>query len=516
MEYIDMIKDKMSHDDLFSLYKAATILGSIRDIRELLEKIMDIAIETSGAERGFLMIIDENVVECSSVKKIVIEDKEYVLCVAVARNMDKEHIDDEDVSLTAIEKVLKNKEGILTSNAQSDPRFTGSASVIRYNLRSILSVPLVSYRGEKKVRGVIYMDSTVSKGVFEEKTLHLMQAFANLATLSVDNVILQNKLKKENEELKEELHKKYDFSAIVGRSPSITRVLDIVERVIESDVPVLLEGESGTGKELIARAIHYNGPRRNKRFVPLYCGAVPESLLESELFGYVRGAFTGADRDKMGLFEVANGGTFFLDEIGDVSLNIQTKLLRVLQEKVIRRLGDNKEIPVDVRIISATNKSLDKLVAEGKFREDLYYRLKVVGIKMPPLRERKEDIPLLVDFILRKIGVNKEVTKEAMDLLLAYSWPGNIRELENVINYAVVMSRDTYIKPEDLPQEIFAKEKTILSGHYTLDDVERIHILKVLREKNGNRKETAKVLGISLRALQYRLKEYREQGYEIP
>ncbi len=518
MEYfMEDIKKKITQEDLWSLYEASEILNRVHDINILLDKIMDIAIKSSSAERGFLMLKREEGIDCSVSKIIQTDDKIYELCVVVARNMDKKVSDSEDISMTAIEEVLKNKKPVLSSNAQSDPRFDKSASVVRYNLRSILAIPLF-YRGDNNsdnIKGILYMDSKVQNGIFEEKTIYLMQAFVNLASLSVENVGLQYKLKKENEVLKEELHKKYNFTAIVGKSESLKRVLSIVERVIESDVPVLLEGESGTGKELIARAIHYNGHRRNSRFVAQYCGAMPETLLESELFGYKRGAFTGADKDKPGLFEIANGGTFFLDEIGDVSLNIQAKLLRVLQEKVIRRLGDDKEIPVDVRIISATNKSLERMVKEGTFREDLYYRLKVVGIKIPPLKERKEDIPLLVDFILKKLGINKTFAPEAMELLLAYSWPGNIRELENVINYAIVMSKENIIKPEDLPPEMFSGEKTVMSGSYTLEDVERMHILKVLKDKNGNRKETAKALGISLRALQYRLKEYREKGYNV-
>uniref|UniRef100_A0A7C3J581 Sigma-54-dependent Fis family transcriptional regulator n=1 Tax=candidate division WOR-3 bacterium TaxID=2052148 RepID=A0A7C3J581_UNCW3 len=489
---------------LKSLYEASEVINSIRDYNELLEKIMDITLNVLEAERGFLMIL---------------EDKKGEMKVEVARNLHKENIiNSKEISMTSVYKALQDGEIVLTSDAKTDPRFSQSQSIALYNLRSILVVPL---KRLNRVIGVIYLDTQTSKKIFSDEEIEFMNAFANLAVLSIENAKLTNSLAMENLSLKKEISSLYNFEDIIGTSKKMRDVLRLLEKVINSDVPVLLEGESGTGKGLIARAIHFNSPRKDKKFITQYCGALPETLLESELFGYVKGAFTGALTDKMGLFEAADGGTFFLDEVGDLSISTQTKLLRVLQEHKIRRLGDTEDRNVDVRIISATNKILEDEVKKGTFREDLFYRLKVVKIVIPPLRERKEDIPILVKYLIHKLNnKNKNiegVSNEAMAALLKYDWPGNIRELENVIQHAIVMAQNDIITIDDIPEEILNK-RIIKREFYSkkLKDVEREHILNVLAENDYSRKKTADVLGISLRTLHYKLKEYNiERKNEI-
>lgn len=483
-------------DVLQSLYSAAETINSIHDYNELLERIMDIAIDTVKAERGFLMIRDQ---------------KSKEMKVEVARNLKRENIiNSDEISMTTVKQVIESGEPIRTSDARSDPRLKESQSVVMFNLLSILVVPI---KRIDKILGVIYVDTQTTKNIFDDKSIEFLTGFSNLAALSIENARLTNSLTIENRTLKREISSRFHFENIIGTSRVIRDVLDIVEKVISTDVPILLEGESGTGKGLIARAIHYNSPRKDRKFIAQYCGALPETLLESELFGYKKGAFTGAVSDKMGLFEAADGGTFFLDEVGDLSLTIQTKLLRVLQEHKIRRVGETEDRNVDVRIISATNKVLEDEVKNNTFREDLFYRLKVVKIHIPPLRDRKEDIPVLVRFLIHNTSIkNKEIegiSNDAMAALMQYDWPGNIRELENVIQHAIVMSRGNMLSVDDMPPEV-TKKKVIKRSIYSkkLKDVEREHILSVLEENELSRRKTADVLGISLRTLQYKLKEY--------
>ncbi|MDD3803947.1 MAG: sigma 54-interacting transcriptional regulator [bacterium] len=481
---------------LKSLYQASEVINSIRDYGELLEKIMDIAINTVDAERGFLMISDE---------------KSQEMKVEVARNLRKENIiNSKEISMTSVYNALQSGEAIRTSDAMSDPRFTENQSVALYNLRSIIVVPL---KRIDRTIGVIYLDSQTTKKVFDEEALEFMNAFANLAVLSIENAKLTNSLAIENKSLKNEISSMFHFEDIIGASKQMRQVTELLEKISNTDVPVLLHGESGTGKGLIARAIHHNSSRKDKKFITQYCGALPETLLESELFGYKKGSFTGAMSDKVGLFEAADGGTFFLDEVGDLSLTIQTKLLRVLQEHKIRRIGDTEDRDVDVRIISATNRVLEDEVKKGTFREDLYYRLKVIKIDIPPLRSRKDDIPILVKYLLNKLNTKSKgvdgISSEAMSVLMQYDWPGNIRELENMMQHAIVMAQGELIAIDDLPPEISHKNiirREVFSKK--LKDVEREHIINVLKENEYSRKKTSDVLGISLRTLQYKLKEY--------
>jgi len=305
-----------------------------------------------------------------------------------------------------------------------------------------------------------------------------------------------------------------DTSVVVGRSPAMVEVYRTVARVATSPSTVLILGESGTGKELIAAALHRHSDRANRRFVAVDCGSLTDSLLESELFGYVRGAFTGAVGDKKGLFEEANGGTIFLDEIGDIGASMQAKLLRILQEYEIKRVGGQEWIRIDVRVVAATNRNLAQLVAEGTFREDLFYRLKVVTIMLPPLRDRREDIPLLAEYFVRRHAArsNKPVTHitpDAMNLLTEHPWPGNIRELEHCIERAVALASGQVLTIEDLAPELQSGiDTTLFRGAPTLEEVKRRYLAHVLQETGGNVSRAATILGVERRSLQRMLRRY--------
>ncbi|MFQ6069864.1 MAG: sigma-54-dependent transcriptional regulator [Candidatus Aminicenantales bacterium] len=331
----------------------------------------------------------------------------------------------------------------------------------------------------------------------------------------------QRKLKQENFFLKNELRKKYSFENMLGKSKKMVEIFKLIEKIARTDSTVLITGESGTGKEIAAKSIHYLSHRRNKRFVSINCGAMPENLLESELFGHARGSFTGAVADKEGLFETAQGGTLFLDEIGETSALMQVKLLRALQDRRIRPVGSNEEIAVDVRIIAATNQDLKEKIKEGKFREDFYYRLNIISFEMPPLRERKEDLPLFVSHFLNKFNgqMGKKVlnvSPEVMKVFETYSWPGNVRELENVIERAVAITDSGVIGLESLPEDVLAsagngRDMNIKPGFNLtkyLDELSQQYIKRAHREAGGNLKKTADFLGISYRSLRYLIDKY--------
>jgi len=316
----------------------------------------------------------------------------------------------------------------------------------------------------------------------------------------------------ELKKLSEELKGRYSFGNIVGKSERMQKVYELIKSVAPTNATVLIRGETGTGKELVARAIHYSSPRSGRPFVAVSCAALPENLLESELFGHVKGAFTGAVADRKGRFELADGGTLFLDEIGDVSLRVQSKLLRVLETKEFERVGGTETIGVDVRLIAATNRNLEDKIRSGEFREDLYYRLNVVQIELPPLRERREDIPLLVEHFIARF--NREtgrsisgVSQKAMDILVDYNWPGNVRQLENAIEHAFIHCHSGLIQPEHLPEEILSQEP-IIKGEGTLTSAEKQLIESALRRRNWNRTLAAKDLGISRTTLWRKIKVY--------
>jgi len=339
--------------------------------------------------------------------------------------------------------------------------------------------------------------------------------------LIVKNALERRDLRRENLALKEALGQRFSFDGLIGKSKSMQDVFNMIRKVASSPVKILVTGESGTGKELVARAIHYNSDRRDGPFVPINCGAIPENLLESELFGHEKGSFTGAIRQKPGLFETAAGGTIFLDEIGELPAMMQVKLLRVLQENEFRRVGGTKDIKTDVRVLAATNRHLEEAVAAGSFREDLYYRFNVIRIDLPPLRQRREDIPVMVDFFWERFTGQKgvKVAEDAMRRLIDYSWPGNVRELENVIERATVLGHDNEITLDCLPPNLV----TGMSGSVTpltdipesgmdldayLGEIEKEILIKALARTDGVRKSAAGLLGITFRSIRYRLAKY--------
>ena len=335
-------------------------------------------------------------------------------------------------------------------------------------------------------------------------------------------IMERSNLIQENKELKARLQERFTAQNIVSGSPKMEEVMGLVARVAPSQATVLIQGESGTGKELIANAIHYASPRSEKPWVKVSCAAIPETLLESELFGHEKGAFTGANQRRIGRFEEADGGSIFLDEIGDLSPSTQVKLLRILQDKEFQRLGSNLNVKTDVRVITATHRNLEEAIKKGLFREDLYYRLNVISITLPPLRERREDIPLLINYFLEKYSKENQklisdISKEARALLLRYPYPGNVRELENLIERAVVLCREEIITTQDLPfhlkeekseklWESSKKEKTLPES---LEEIERDTILKALHQHQGVQTKAAESLGISERVLRYKMKKYR-------
>ncbi len=483
-------------DSFDALYNITQSINSILDPEELLDKVLEIAMEHLDAERGLILL--NNI------------ESELGFDVVTAKNFTDTHSSSKlAASSSVVKKVLSSGEPVLTFDALSDERFEASRSIVAQKILSIICVPL---RQMERTTGALYLDTTKARGKFTQETLKFLAIFGHLAGIAIDNARRYDSLRKENERLKNEVGSATLHGELIGRSKTWKATLDLVMRVVDTDASVLITGESGTGKELIARAIHFSGRRKDKPFMAVNCSAIPEQLLESELFGYKKGAFTGASADKIGLIEYANGGTLFLDEVGDLPASLQAKLLRVIQEREIRRVGDVQDRKVDVRIVTATNRDLDVEIKEGKFRDDLYFRLNVISIPLAPLRERKEDIPLLARYFMEKASTAhkrlvKNITAEAMEKLLKHPWHGNARELQNVMERAVVLSRGEEITEEDLHLQLLTEEDLVQSG-LTLEEFERKLVEKTLVEMNDNRTKTAEKLGVSLRWLQYRLKEW--------
>jgi Nif-specific regulatory protein len=368
----------------------------------------------------------------------------------------------------------------------------------------VIGVPIF-YRGQ--VWGVILVDSLENRAEFSEENLLFLDFFSNLVSLALDKIIRFEVLEDENVILRKRLEATHQIPDMIGESAAMRKLAALTHRVAATDATVLILGESGTGKELVARAIHQLSVRRNNPYLAQFCGSIPDTLLESELFGYKKGAFSGATADKKGLFEVVDGGTFFLDEIADISLALQAKLLRVVQNQEFTRLGDTKTKQVNVRILAATNKDLKQFVQEGKFREDLFYRLNVFPITLPPLRERREDIPLLARHFIKKYGKKDiPVHPDALKKLREYSWPGNIRQLENAIHRALILCDSDKLHPEHIILE--DEEKTDPRNFEgSLKDFEKRLLLSRLEQYEGNRTLAAKSLGVSVRWVQLKLKE---------
>jgi len=483
-----------SNNPFEALVEIAEKINTLHDTSALLDTVMDIAMKTLEAERGFILLKTD--AGNNDFKEVT------------ARNISENAIASiRELSSSVVNQVLKSGDPVLTMDAQEDKRFSGAQSVMFHNIRSVICTPLIF---DDQVIGAIYMDSRSGKDKFDEESLKFIGAFSKQAAIAIQNARLFENLESENKKLKNQIALGANFPEIIGKSPAIIKIFEIIRDVADTTASVLIEGESGTGKELVARAIHTNSNRKDKPFIPIFCGSLAENILESELFGHKKGAFTGAIENKAGLFEEASGGTLFLDEIGEINKNIQTKLLRVLQEGEIKRVGETHLRKVEVRILSATNKDLLDEVKKGNFREDLFYRLNVINIKMPPLRDRREDIPLLADYFLKRFTErNKKnisgFSRDAMNYLMTYQWSGNIRELENTIERAVILAKNKTIQPENL--SLIEPQASIPQGK-KLEEIEKSIVLSTLEGNDNNRTKTAETLGVSRRWLQYRLKEW--------
>lgn len=489
------------------LYDISRALNSVLDLTEVLNRLVDNAIEVLHAERGLIFLYDA---------------KEEKLTLSVARNVDAATIEDASkISEGILNDVFQRGKPVVTMNAGHDPRFKERASVVNFQLTTVFCVPMIL---RDRTIGSLYVDSRRAPTGDDESatTVEFLEAFANLAAVAIDNARMHGQLRDENQYLRQEVEERYAFSNIIGAAPSMKRVYELMRGAVRSDSPVMIEGESGTGKELVARAIHFNGARKLGKFVAVDCGALPETLLDSELFGHKKGAFTGAIDDKIGLFEEANSGTIFLDEITNTSTAFQAKLLRVIQEGEIRRVGDTTARSVDVRIIAATNKLLlDEIKAE-RFREDLYYRINVIPIRLPALRERTEDIPFLVDFFLKKYSERlqspvKGVSGELMNVLINAEWHGNVRELENTIHRMLIYATGNTLSTKDLPPDFpygsqpssKSPVRVNISRSATMDEMQLQHITAVLKSTNGNKTEAARLLGVKRTTLIERMKRLK-------
>jgi DNA-binding NtrC family response regulator len=440
---------------------------------------------------------------------------------------------DDEQSMTEFISILLGKDGYRVVTANSGQEAIEKAADIRIDC-VITDIKMPGIDGISVLEGIKRIDPSipviimtayasrqsaidaVNKGAFQ-----YLEKSANNDEIksAVKNALRMRRVQSENQFLKRQLKRTHEERPIIGKSEEMMAVFKMVDKVAETDSTILIYGESGTGKELIAREIHYRSKRASGPFVSINCGALPKDLLESNLFGHTKGSFTGAIRDQEGMLKVAEGGSFFLDEVGETSPATQVKLLRALQEREIIPVGGTKPIKIDVRLVAATNADLEKQVAEGQFRADLYYRLNVIPIRLPSLRERRDDIPLLVDHFLRKCcGESlKTASREAMDLLMKYDWPGNVRELENVIERAVILDEGGVIGADDLPIKIRTGgirrgSLVIDSPSLTLEELEREYILKVLNHTRWHKKRASEILGINASTLYRKLQAYQMEG----
>jgi len=485
---------------LVALYDMIRTLNSESDPEMLLQSILDMALEVVQAERGMILLR---------------EAASGAFRVCLARNLERETLDDAgEFSRHVVEEAGAGK-SVLAFDAQADDRFRHLKSVSLHGIHSLMCVPLRS-RGE--IVGSVYLDSKRVERMFNREHLRFLEAFADHAALALDNARARARLASENLRLQAQAEDRARFGNLVGRSPELQQVFSMIERVADSELPVLIQGESGTGKELVARAIHFNGPRRKRPFISENCAAIPDSLLQTELFGHVRGAFTGASRDRSGLFEQAHGGTLLLDEVGDMSPAMQAQLLRALQEGEVRRVGGDRPIRVDVRVLTATHRDLEAEVTAGRFREDLLYRLQVLVIPIPPLRERTDDVSLLVEHFLRRIATQRgrtppRIDAEVMRMLVAYAWPGNVRQLENAVQRLSLLAGvgpiTRHLLEEDTGlRQLLGDAPSKTDSPMSLEVSEREQIGRALRATKGNRVRAARMLGISRATIYRKLKEY--------
>ncbi len=497
---------------LMRVLDVARSLSHVERVEDLLDRILDAALDISDMDRAFFFQ----------------SAQDGTRSVTASRSRDASNVQLQvsvEVSETILEKVLTSGSTEYISDASSDPEFRALRSVRDLSLRTVICVPLT---GPSGVMGALYMDSARAAGLLGEEGVRIVEAFAAQAGIALETASHRRDLQEaavslevQNRNLKEALEERTRFDKLIGHSDAMQRVFSIMERVAERPVTVLINGETGTGKDLVARALHFNSPRRASNFISINCAAIPDALLESELFGYRKGAFTGAERDHVGLVETADGGTLFLDEIGDLSLVLQAKLLRVLQESEVRRLGENKDRKVDVRFIAATHRDLAQGVQDRLFREDLYYRLNVITIPLPALRDRKDDVMLLADHFLNEEREKNSrpglrLSAESRRVLLSYAWPGNVRELQAAMMRAAALAESDIIAPSDLlPSLTPGRTPAAIAGNTlreSLELAERGLVLDALKEAGGNVSQAARDLGVSRQHLHTRIRRLDLKG----
>jgi Nif-specific regulatory protein len=490
------LKARERGEYLKAYYHLSELIAMDLDKDDFAERVLDLVISLTRAERGLLLLMQG--------------DK---LVPAAARNVDHATLQDaETISHSVLRKVKRRGELVISSDALADQRFNAANSVMLNKIRSLLCVPL---KVDQRVIGTIYLDSRITAHLFLDEDQNLLVSVANLLAATIDKSVAFRRLQDDVSSLRDDILVDAATGAFLGRSPAIKQVYKTIDRIAPTDCTVLLTGETGTGKGVFARLIHSKSTRRGAKIIAVNCGTLPETLFESELFGHARGSFTGAVRDKEGLFETAEGGTVFLDEISNTTLGIQAKLLQVLEEKIIRRVGETTTRQVDIRLIAATNRDLEDDIRTGKFREDLYYRLNIVTIHVPPLRDRATDIPLLANYFLKRYAnqLNKQIAgfeEPALAALAGYTWPGNVRELQNAIERAVIMTQKRRITVEDLgarfatitgpvPDAVSSRRKTI----------DRDQLMAALKQTSGNVSKAAELLQTHRRQLQRLIRRYR-------
>ncbi len=490
---------KNSDPKIEILRSVSTLASSTLNTDHLVSRLINVATRVMNAKASYLLLVDEK------------RKKLHFYMASGEKSRELLKIDlkmGEGIAGWVAEK----GEPLLVKDVQKDDRWSREIGErMNFKVKSIACSPM---KIKGKVIGVVQILDRKDGNPIMEDDMEILGAFTELASTFFENSKQLNLVSRQNLYLKKELENRYK---IIGNSEAIKEVIAHGLKVADPKVSTLIEGESGTGKELVARLIHYSGSRKDNPFICVSCGALPEALLERELFGNEKGAFTGADSQKVGLFEAADGGTLFLDEIGEMPFNMQVKLLRVLQDGSFLRLGATRQISVDVRILAATNRNLKKMVSEGKFREDLYFRLNVVQIIVPPLRDRKEDIKDLVHYFIKQrqmdlnIPVDFSVPEETMDYIRNYHWPGNIRQLENAVERALVMGNGKILKIEDLPKDLQDKETEIVDSGKSLKEAQnifkKIYVIKTLAKTGGNRTKAAGILGVQRTYLSRLIKE---------
>jgi transcriptional regulator with GAF, ATPase, and Fis domain len=478
------------------------LLGA-NDVPRLLDELLDALLEVTHADKGFV---------------ILIEDGE--MTVRAARNVARESIENalQRVSDSIVQRVVETRRALVVADALHDSEWSGSSSVVNLKLCSVLCAPIMQ-KGDPF--GVIYLGNDNVVSLFDDRSLEVLTVFTAQASLLLQNALLLDSLRRENVALKEAASSR-QYGDLIGAGASMREVYRRIDKVSATDISVLVSGETGTGKEIVAREIHRRSSRAQGPFVAVNCGAIPESLLESELFGHVKGAFTGAVATRPGKFQAAHGGTLFLDEVGEMPGSLQVKLLRALQERAVTKVGDTRPEPVDIRVIAATNKVLEEEIRRGTFREDLYYRLNVISIPLPPLRERGEDVVVIARWFVQRYGKEfgsrvRGFTPSALVAMRKYAWPGNIRELENRVKKAVVLADRALVSAEDLDLRPEILEP-ILPLAQAKEEFQKRYINDVLERNGGNRTKTAKDLGVDPRTIFRHLEklEAERRGVVLP